>query len=117
MVAGKIRREIVGFEFNSYGEDLVKQILVKYLSGSSLEQLSLRLEGVSYAQAQRIVDAAIVNGVLLPEDKHAQGCPPTKLQKANEVLLRRPNAKPKEIARLVGCGETTVWRARKRVSE
>lgn len=108
---------MVGFEFHSYGEGLVHQILVNYLAGSSLEKISIDLEGVTAAQAQRIVNEAIKRGTLLPEDKHPIGCSKTKILKAAEVLERHPNARPIEVARMVGCAESTVWRAKARMCE
>ena len=107
----------MGFEFHSYGQDLVQQILVRYLAGASLEKISIDLDGVAFAQAQRIVDEAVVRGVLLPEEKHAQGCPNTKRMRATEILEKYPKIKPIEVARLVGCGESTVWRAKKPLGE
>lgn len=112
-----MKREIEGFEFHSYEPDLVGQILMKYLAGSSLKKLSLQLEGVSFAQAQRIIDEAVVRGVLLPEEKHPQGCSRKKIIKASAVLRRYPNAKLKVVARMAECAETTVWRAKAKMSE
>lgn len=110
-----MKREIVGFEFHSYGEDLVRQILMKYLAGASLNELA-KMDGVAFAQAQRIVDEAVARGVILPEEKHPQGCPATKLERAKQVWARHSTESPEYVAKIVGCGVRTVWRAKRGLS-
>lgn len=111
-----MRPEIVGFEFHSYGEELVRQILVRYLAGASLEKLALQLEGVTFAQAQRIVNEAVARGVLLPEEKHPPRCPATKLERAKQTLINHPNHKIGLLAQLADCSESTLWRAKAKIA-
>lgn len=105
---------IEGFEYKSYPAELVREILVQYLAGSSLEKLSLELEGVSFAGAQRVIDYAVSTGVLSADDKHKRGRGGGLIKKrAKLVWERHPEATTKELARLASCGESTVYRAKK----
>lgn len=103
---------IEGFRYKSYPPDLVAQILTRYLADTSLKKISLEIDGVSAAGAQRVVDQAIELGVLLPEEKHVQGGG-FAIKRARLVWERHPKAKPAAIARLAGCTESTAYRARK----
>lgn len=103
---------VEGFEYKSYPAGLVQLILNKYLDGNSLEKISLQIDGVSFASAQRIIDYAILIGVLTEADKHKQGGGFAR-KRAELALEKHPSAGPREIARIAGCAEATVYRAKK----
>lgn len=102
---------IEGFAYKSYPEELVKEIINRYLADTTLEQLSLQLEGVSFAGAQRVIDHAVLIGTLLPEAKHPSGGGFAR-KRARRVWERHPQSTVAEIARLAGCAESTVYRAK-----
>lgn len=103
---------VEGFEYKSYPAEFVQLILNRYLAGSSLEKIAIQIDGISSASAQRIVDHAIVIGVLSEEDKHKQGGG-FAIKRAELALEKHPSAGPREIARIAGCAEATVYRAKK----
>ncbi len=104
--------QVEGFQYKSFPPDLVEVILVRYLAGNTLEKLAMEIPGVSFASAGRIIDHAVEIGVLSPEDKHPKGGG-FAIKRAKAALERHPDASPSEIARLAGCGQATVFRAKK----
>ena len=102
---------VEGFEYKSYPADFVQLILNRYLTGASLEKIALQIDGVSSASAQRIVNQAIAIGVLSEEDKHKSGGGFAR-KRAKLALEKHPEAGPREIARIAGCTESTVYRAK-----
>lgn len=102
---------VEGFEYKSYPAEIVAQILNEYLAGATLERLSILVEGVSFAGAQRVVDEAIKIGVLKEADKHRRGGGFAR-KRAKDVWRRHPEASAEQVAKIAGCGISTVYRAR-----
>lgn len=103
---------VEGFIYKSYPAELVKEIVNRYLADTTLEQLSLQLEGVSFAGAQRVIDYAILIGALSPEEKHPNGGGFAR-KRARAIWQRHPEATAPEIARLAECTESTAYRAKR----
>lgn len=97
--------------YKSYPAELVGEILTRYLADTTLEKLALDLGGVSAAGAQRVVDQAIIRGVLCAEDKHKSGGGFAR-KRARLVWERHPEERVSVVARLAGCAIATAYRAK-----
>ncbi len=113
MALTEATRVIEGFQFNSYSQELVAQILVAYMAGNSYEKIPLIIPGTASAQAHRIVVEAVKRGVIPPEAARPKGRPSTPLNSAIAAQSRHLDARAVEVAKIAGCGEATAYRARK----
>ena len=119
MVSKERLRQIKGFEFGSYPEDLVRRILVQYLSGNSLSRLAALFvdDGATYAQIQRVVNKAVDLGEILPEEKRTWGWKWAR-ERARGVAGRYYDGEHNkngrctiaQMAQMAGVSESTMYR-------
>ncbi len=105
--------KIEGFIYNSFCEEIVEQILAMYVAGAGYQMIADSELPVSFASAQRIVGEAFRRGLLSSEEKHGVGAVPLKARRAQRYVKKFPEAKPRQLAQLVGCSENTIYRAKR----
>ena len=119
MVVAERLEQIEGFEFGSYTGDLVRRILVQYLSGNSLNDLAAKFagEGATYAQIQRVVDKAVMLGNILPEEKRTRGWKwaRERAREAASQYYKGPHNKNgrctvAQMAQMAGVSPSTMYR-------
>lgn len=111
MVAGEILNEeaLSEFSYKTVPHNICLEILLGYCEELSVERAYNSSFPLSSATFARVVRAAAEQGII---EMQPQGGLPNKRKRASEEWQKHPNAKVKEIARLAGCREATVYRAR-----